>query len=669
MRSSGPKFALEPADLPDGAKVELLLLDAAADMEVDEQAALEASIRRGLEEADRGACCTPSTKWSRVLAGSDAGTADVGWCRFSGAGAERGSRVVRYSTSRSVWWFFSLLVSVVAACGGGSSGGAGGNGGSSTASGGAAGNSAKGGSSGQGGAGGQTGGGTGGSAGRGHVGSSAGGGSTGTAGAAGSGAAARAEPPDTLSGAGAGSSGVASGHAGGSGGGVTPGVTPPLSGLALWLRADTGITKSGSNATVWADTLSGGGVSMAVTGTCPFVANSFNGKPGITMSPNNYFGVNSNVLPTGAKTVIIVAKLSTPTGGALWSSRGSSALFIAGPIGVVGDFVFSFSNGAQNAEYVNTPMFPGQTLAYGFRTDGTASQVLLSLNGVDVATAGQTYTAETGSAGTFVGRHATSATNSATGDYLEVLAWSRELTTQELTTTQAYISSRYGSQLVPMMGLSPKITLAGDSITAGYNAGTSSLDSTYSWTVELQASLIAKYTAANLTVPVFTNTAVVGQTTSGMLTNINTQLLATKMTDLIIMIGINDVYQAVPYSTTISNMTSIFSQIHSAYPSCHVWLVTPPFISAENWPNGTNAYDLQLDTRTLAIVSALIPYLGSTATVLDIKALAMAYEAANNGGHATNGILTQGDGIHPSKPLGQTQMSGRAYGMIKTIAD
>ena len=44
----------EPTDLPDGAKVELLLLDAAADMDVDEQAALEASIRRGLEEADRG---------------------------------------------------------------------------------------------------------------------------------------------------------------------------------------------------------------------------------------------------------------------------------------------------------------------------------------------------------------------------------------------------------------------------------------------------------------------------------------------------------------------------------------------------------------------------------------------------------------------------------------
>jgi hypothetical protein len=44
----------EPTDLPDGAKVELLLLDAAADMDAEERAALEASIRRGLDEADRG---------------------------------------------------------------------------------------------------------------------------------------------------------------------------------------------------------------------------------------------------------------------------------------------------------------------------------------------------------------------------------------------------------------------------------------------------------------------------------------------------------------------------------------------------------------------------------------------------------------------------------------
>ena len=44
----------EPTDLPDGVKVDLLLLDAAVEMGADEKASLEASIGRGLAEADRG---------------------------------------------------------------------------------------------------------------------------------------------------------------------------------------------------------------------------------------------------------------------------------------------------------------------------------------------------------------------------------------------------------------------------------------------------------------------------------------------------------------------------------------------------------------------------------------------------------------------------------------
>jgi hypothetical protein len=44
----------EPTTLPDGAKVDLLVLDAAAEMPAAEEAALKASIQRGLDQADRG---------------------------------------------------------------------------------------------------------------------------------------------------------------------------------------------------------------------------------------------------------------------------------------------------------------------------------------------------------------------------------------------------------------------------------------------------------------------------------------------------------------------------------------------------------------------------------------------------------------------------------------
>jgi hypothetical protein len=44
----------EPTDLPEGAKVELLVLDAAAEMDATERSELEASIERGLNQTDRG---------------------------------------------------------------------------------------------------------------------------------------------------------------------------------------------------------------------------------------------------------------------------------------------------------------------------------------------------------------------------------------------------------------------------------------------------------------------------------------------------------------------------------------------------------------------------------------------------------------------------------------
>lgn len=43
----------DPTDLPEGSKVDLLLLDADTEWPADERIAIDASIRRGLEQADR----------------------------------------------------------------------------------------------------------------------------------------------------------------------------------------------------------------------------------------------------------------------------------------------------------------------------------------------------------------------------------------------------------------------------------------------------------------------------------------------------------------------------------------------------------------------------------------------------------------------------------------
>jgi hypothetical protein len=63
-----------------------------------------------------------------------------------------------------------------------------------------------------------------------------------------------------------------------------------LSGLSLWLKADAGITLSGSDVTAWADQ-SGNGKNMTSDISPTFVSNAKNGKPAIAFSGNRMTGL------------------------------------------------------------------------------------------------------------------------------------------------------------------------------------------------------------------------------------------------------------------------------------------------------------------------------------------------------------------------------------------
>jgi hypothetical protein len=79
------------------------------------------------------------------------------------------------------------------------------------------------------------------------------------------------------------------------------GAAIPQSGLSLWLKADTGVTLSGSNVTAWADQ-SGNGFNAngnVANGVNPtFVSNVKNGKPVLRFGNNN----NATVLRTAQTT-------------------------------------------------------------------------------------------------------------------------------------------------------------------------------------------------------------------------------------------------------------------------------------------------------------------------------------------------------------------------------
>ena len=85
----------------------------------------------------------------------------------------------------------------------------------------------------------------------------------------------------------------------------------PTSGLSLWLKADAGVTTSGSNVTAWADQSGNGNTMTAEIGAEPLYApNGLNGKPVIDFNNSKYLTANVDYTLT-AQTSIAVFKYSS----------------------------------------------------------------------------------------------------------------------------------------------------------------------------------------------------------------------------------------------------------------------------------------------------------------------------------------------------------------------
>ena len=92
---------------------------------------------------------------------------------------------------------------------------------------------------------------------------------------------------------------------------ATPFAPTDLTGLSLWLKADAGVSLSGSNVTAWADQ-SGNGNNAIGTDNPVYISSLINGNPSIDFFTNTgYFDLISNIDPI--KTIICIYKTnSTP---------------------------------------------------------------------------------------------------------------------------------------------------------------------------------------------------------------------------------------------------------------------------------------------------------------------------------------------------------------------
>jgi len=224
-----------------------------------------------------------------------------------------------------------------------------------------------------------------------------------------------------------------------------------LSGLSLWLKADAGVTLSGSNVTAWADQSGTGKNMVALGGNEPtFIASELNGKPVIDFATDKYMSASFSAINFTQQTVFVVFKFVSAN---------------------LSNFARPFSQ--SNTAYLDSTT-PGNLLPI-LRNDGTDEMWCFSANDsflVGLATSNNAWHISTtktdGNDGsffinasneqTFVTTFNPSITDMQVGGALtdgggmgdpfnsklaEVIVYDRNLTTPERQQVEAYLNTKY----------------------------------------------------------------------------------------------------------------------------------------------------------------------------------------------------------------------------------
>jgi hypothetical protein len=204
-----------------------------------------------------------------------------------------------------------------------------------------------------------------------------------------------------------------------------------ISGLSLWLKADAGVTLSGSNVTAWADQ-SGNG-------------NNFTANAGSAIKANNIIGSNPSILFDGANLIgndIVTAK----TIYAVIKTLVTSAQQYAAILEVTGGSLYSAIDGTEWGSYYGSGSPSGQTIP----TETAAIIATLSDDGVsyELRRDGQLIVGSTEGGG-FTSRSAAYiGSNSSSGQpanvYIsEIIVYNRVLISAETQQVEAYLNAKY----------------------------------------------------------------------------------------------------------------------------------------------------------------------------------------------------------------------------------
>jgi hypothetical protein len=215
------------------------------------------------------------------------------------------------------------------------------------------------------------------------------------------------------------------------------------SGLAMWLKADTGVTQDGSgNVTAWADQAGSNNVAQGTGSNEPsYISSDVNGKPALRFNGSQWLYSSNNLGLNADVTVIAVGSTTAPSAAGDSVYLGTSDSETCRGLGYSSStqlFDVSGSSVAGAASpAANTFVTEEATL------DTDLASVVLYRNGVQTAT-GTVTTAQNLSAGITVGANNNGTSAGWQGDVAEVLVYDHKLSAADLAQVDGYLADKYG---------------------------------------------------------------------------------------------------------------------------------------------------------------------------------------------------------------------------------
>lgn len=222
-----------------------------------------------------------------------------------------------------------------------------------------------------------------------------------------------------------------------------------LSGCALWLRADLGVTLNGSTVSAWANQGTAGGSCSQGTGAAQptwSATGGPNGKPTLQFDGGDYLrDATQNLVSAGAPlTVFAVCQHTAAAGGVVIQQRTNTRWLAALELVAAGISYIS-GNGVDAGQNVTITagQLSGITSHHVARWvfNGTGNAPAYASDGAAKTVTGGTQGTETGTTGLTVGTVPGGSTF--TGKISEIVAFSRALTAEEIAMVERYMGRLY----------------------------------------------------------------------------------------------------------------------------------------------------------------------------------------------------------------------------------